>query len=489
MRKYCLLLALLLLLTSCGKAADISETDIPQTPPSQSVTVDIYAINDLHGKLADTAAQPGVDELSTYLRQAQQAGNTLLLATGDMWQGAAESNLTGGQIVTEWMNEMGFAAMTMGGHEYDWGEEQIRRNQALAQFPFLGINIYDRATDQRVDYCQSSAVVEVEGVQIGIIGAIGNCYYSISPEHTKDVYFKTDDALTDLVKAESDKLRSEGVDCIVYTLHDGYDQSATDGTVSDADLKAYYDIALSDGYVDLVFEADTHFRYTLMDRHGVYHLQSGGNNSGISHAQVEIDAASRKVTVATAQRIPSATYADGEDDPLLQQLLDKYSEQISDTNRIVGTNRWYRTKDNLSQLAAHVYATAGVAKWGGDYDIVLGGGYLTCRSPGNLPAGEVSYGQLLALFPFDNPITLCRIRGEDLVERFLETDNENYYVKTTDYYEEIRNDIDPNAFYYVVTDTYTSDYPYNHLTVVDTYADHLFARDLLAEYIADGGLA
>lgn len=483
MKKICILAALLLLLTGCGKPAAHS-----QTPPSQTVTVDVFAVNDLHGKLADTAAQPGVDELSAYLRQAQQAGTTLLLATGDMWQGAAESNLTGGKIVTEWMNELGFAAMTMGGHEYDWGEEQIRQNQALAQFPFLGINIYDRATDERVDYCQSSVVVEVEGVQIGIIGAIGNCYYSISSEHTQDVYFKTGDALTALVKEESARLRAAGADCIIYTLHDGYDRSATDGAVSDAELQEYYDVALSDGYVDLVFEADTHFRYTLQDRYGVYHLQAGGNNSGVSHATVAIDPANG-VTVTTARRIPSTAYAEGEEDPVVQHLLDKYGDALSSADRLVGNNRWYRSEENLCGLVAHLYAAAGEARWGADYAIVLGGGYLSCRSPGHLPAGEVRYSDLLALFPFDNQITLCRIRGSDLVKRFLETDNAHYYVKTTDYYEEIRNAIDPAADYYVVTDTYTAYYSYNNLTVVDTYDPAVFARDLLADYVTDGGLA
>ena len=85
MKKLFLLLALLLLLTGCGKntvqppasptlptetAQDSTENDSPEF---NLVTFDIYAINDLHGKLADTEQQPGVDELSTYLKQAQQA--------------------------------------------------------------------------------------------------------------------------------------------------------------------------------------------------------------------------------------------------------------------------------------------------------------------------------------------------------------------------------------------------------------------------------
>ena len=40
----------------------------------------------------------------------------------------------------------------------------------------------------------------------------------------------------------------------------------------------------------------------------------------------------------------------------------------------------------------------------------------------------------------------------------------------------------------MVTDSYTADYAYNHMTVIDTYDEKTFARDLVAEYIAAGSL-
>lgn len=496
MKKLCVFLALILLLSGCRKGQSPQHTvNIPETTSGESlevmpVTFDIYAINDLHGRLTDTDQQPGVDELSTYLKQVKQHGNTILLSTGDMWQGTSESNLTGGYIVTEWMNQLDFAAMTIGGHEYDWGEDGIRQNNDLAEFPFLGINVYSRKTDKRVDYCESSAVVEIDGVQIGIIGAIGDCYGSIASENTRDVYFKIGDELTALVKAESEKLRSAGADFIIYTIHDGYDKTSP-GTeamaVSNRDLASYYDVALSDGYVDLVFEADSHYWYTLIDEKGVYHLQAGGNNSGISHARVLLDKASGDAYVWTAELIPASKYSGGEDDPVVEELLEKYAEQIAPAARILGTNGQYRNSNQICQLVADLYCEKGVEKWGAQYDIVLGGGYISCRSPGYMPAGQVSYSQLQSLLPFDNQITLCSIRGSDLRSKFLETDNDAYYIKTTDFGENI--EIDPNATYYVVTDSYSAYYSYNNMTVVDIYSADIFARDLVAAYITAGSLA
>lgn len=508
MKKFCLLLVLLLLLSGCGK-----NTETTPTEPSAAHTVgcvdanndgvcdvclesvlvrfEIYSINDLHGKLADSADQPGLDELSTYFKQAQQSSNTLLLCTGDMWQGAAESNLTKGFILTDWMNEMDFAAMTLGGHEFDWGEEWVRKNQQQAQFPFLGINIYSRETNERVEYCDSSVMIDRDGVQIGIIGAVGNCYYSIASEHSKNFYFKTGAELTALVKAEAEKLRSEGADLIIYTIHDGYDQT-TSGVgaepVERQDLARYYDTSLSDGYVDLVFEADSHFWYVLIDEWGVYHLQAGGNNQGISHATVQINKANANAAVVDAQLLTNNQYSHLEEDPIVATLLEKYAQQIAPADRILGNSNLYLNSYSICQLVANLYCDKGVEKWGEQYDIVLGGGFISCRSPSYLPQGQVSYSQLQSLLPFDNPITLCTIRGDDLISKFLETDHYAYFIKTTEYYETVRHSIDPNATYYVVTDTYSAHYAPNNMTVVETYAENIFARDLVADYITAGNL-
>ena len=111
------------------------------------VVVDFYVLNDLHGKFCDTDTQSGIDELATYLKKMKATDdNAIFLASGDMWQGTAESNLTGGIILTEWMNSLDFAAMTLGNHDFDWGEEAIRENLEASEFPFLAINVYDLST-------------------------------------------------------------------------------------------------------------------------------------------------------------------------------------------------------------------------------------------------------------------------------------------------------------------------------------------------------
>ncbi len=451
------------------------------------IVLDLFAINDLHGKFLDSDAQGGVDELTTYLKNAYETeDHVLLLSTGDMWQGSSESNLTKGYVITEWMNHLNFAAMTLGNHEYDWGETYIENNATLAGFPLLAINIYDRDTNERVSYCQSSVLVQRGGARIGIIGAMGDCYSSISGEMSGGIYFKTGRELTDLVKSEAQALREAGADFIVYSVHDGHGSSSS-GSISDSALSAYYDPILSEGYVDIVFEGHTHQRYVLTDGDGVYHLQGGGDNKGITHAEATINFANGRSEVTTAELISSTTYAHLPDDPIVETLKEKYRDQISAGDAVLGYNDSYRSGDYLRQLVADLYAKVGEEAFS-DYDVVLGGGFLSVRSPYNLVAGEVTYSRLQMIMPFDNTLVLCSVKGSDLKKRFINTSNENYFIGYTAYGRSLGGQIDNNATYYIVVDTYTSTYAPNNLTEIARYKEEVYARDLLADYIRGGGL-
>ncbi len=452
---------------------------------SVQTTLQFYSINDLHGKFEDTYYNMGVDEMTTYLRNAQTADeNTVLLSAGDMWQGSAESNFTKGGIIVDWMNDLGFEAMTMGNHEFDWGEAFIQTNEKAAQFPFLGINVYDKDTNQRVEYCQPSVMIERSGVKIGLIGAIGDCYSSIAEEQVQGVYFKVGNALTDLVKAESVKLRNAGADVIVYTLHDAENSNPS-----------HYDVGLSDGYVDLVFEGHSHTVVNEKDAHGVWHLQAGGDNSvGLSHAKLTVNILTGKIDVHQAGVIRSNTYETLTDDPIVDTLMTKYADQLTQTSQQLGYNEAYRDYDALAAFAARSLFEAGIQRWGEDEKykgrIVLGGGYLNVRSPYYLPEKDVIYGDIYTLFPFDNRVTLCEVRGNRLLQQFINSNN--YYCYYGADGQAIKNNVNYNETYYVVVDTYCANYNFKnmgYLDIVEYYAEEdFFTRDAIALYIQAGGL-
>ncbi len=480
--------------TLCKKHIDQNDNgacDICRAP--LLVYFDFYAINDLHGKFADTSDNIGVDELTTYLKRAREIDdNAIFLSAGDMWQGSSESNLTKGAIITDWMNELDFTAMALGNHEFDWGEEFIADNAEIAEFPFLAINVYERKTDKIASFCQPSTMVDSDGLQIGIIGAIGDCYSSIAPDKCDDVYFKVGKELTALVKAEAQALRKRGADFIVYLIHDGYGKTNTGASleVSESQISSYYDTSLSDGYIDLVFEGHTHQGYRIIDSHGVHHLQNRGDNKGgISHVEVGINIITGTNNFTEIDLITTGQYQSLDDDPIVSTLLKKYDDILSPAKQTLGYNRARRNYDFLCQTMADVYYNFGEKQWGSKYKIALGGGYLNVRSPYALPAGNVTYADLQSLFPFDNTITLCSIKGRYLKQRFFETSNDDYFIAYGDYGSSIKDNIDLNATYYVIVDSYTASYSPNNLTVVEEYDTSTFPRDLFADFVRQGGLS
>lgn len=439
------------------------------------VNIELFALNDFHGNVKDSTNGLGIGKTSSLLKSyPKNANNALYVSQGDMWQGSAESNLTRGQLVTDWMNQLGFTSMTLGNHEFDWSTSYVKDNSKLANFPFLGINIFAHETNERVDYAKPSVVIEKNGAKIGIVGAIGDCYSSISASQVKDIYFKVGDELTALVKEEAIRLKEvEKCDFVIYSLHDD---------------DAFYNVELSN-YVDLVLEGHTHQNYIRKDSKGIYHIQGAGYNKSFNYINLDINIAEDSFVINQVKSIYTNDFSNlVKEDQEANSLFTKYADMISRADDVIGYNSRYRDSTELRQLIADLYLENGLKKWGDTYDeLFLAGGYISCRTPYRLNKGEVKYADLYALFPFDNDLVLCTTTGYYLDRQFVNTTNENYFISYTSYGNTNKTSIDVNETYYLITDTYSSDYAPNHLTVIDKFTDEgYYARDMVAEYIKAG---
>ena len=204
--------------------------------------------------------------------------------------------------------------------------------------------------------------------------------------------------------------------------------------------------------------------------------------------ELEFNFANGKIGISEAEIVSKNTYRSYESDSIVAELLEKYKDDIKKADEVLGTLTRYVDSDEICDLVAKVYYEKGLEVWGDEYPIVLGGGFISARSPYDLDRGEVTYADVYSILPFDNQLVLCSISGYDLMRVFVETDNYRYHI----YYEEYGSDaianIDPNATYYVITDTYSSTYKSNRLTEIQRLGSGIYARDLLAEYIKDGRL-
>ena len=454
-----------------------------QNPRPTNVTLDIYGFNDNHGVVKDTEGKGiGIAKLTTFAKEMSAGKNAVFISQGDMWQGSVESNFTKGNLMTEWMNQLGFVSMTVGNHEYDWGSEYIIQNQQLANFPTLGINVLKRSDNKRVDYLSPSVTFEKAGAKIGVIGAIGNCLSSISGSKVKDVYFATGEALTNLVKEESNRLRNnEHCDFIIYSIHGDAMHDPDDS----------YDISLSTGnYVDLVLEGHTHQGYYYEDDGGVFHIQNLGDSKSVYDVTVNLNLEAATYTVVPTLYDTSyySDYIYLADDATTLSLIDKYYDCFSFAYEELGVIDGFKDPNTIRSKVADLYLEVGTERWGSQYNLICGGGYMSCRGDG-LHAGSVHYSDISQLLPFDNELVLCSIRGSDLANTQFIQGATTYFVAWSEFGENMRYNIDYSETYYLISDTYSSDYAPNHLTVVDNYDVGVYARDLLAMYIQEGGWA
>ncbi|OGP50482.1 MAG: hypothetical protein A2Y79_06210 [Deltaproteobacteria bacterium RBG_13_43_22] len=138
----------------------------------EPVQLRILYLNDFHGfaEPYQPAGSPekmgGIAFLAGEVNRLRKERPALLLAAGDMIQGNPWANLFEGQSTLEVMNVMEFSAMVLGNHEFDFGQEVLKKRIQEARFPILAANV------QGMPGIKPYVLKEISGLNIAIIGLI-----------------------------------------------------------------------------------------------------------------------------------------------------------------------------------------------------------------------------------------------------------------------------------------------------------------------------
>ena len=95
--------------------------------------------------------------------------NVLLFDCGDISQGTPYYNMFRGEVEIKLMNEMGYDAMTIGNHEFDFDVDNMARIFKMADFPVVCANYNLDATVLK-DIVKPYVVLEKYGLRIGVFG-------------------------------------------------------------------------------------------------------------------------------------------------------------------------------------------------------------------------------------------------------------------------------------------------------------------------------
>lgn len=244
---------IVLLLLFCLSVNFLASQPTLEIPSAQNLV--ILGTTDLHGNVwgfsyendKDTT-NTGMARIATYVEKVRrEENNVVLVDNGDTIQGNIMTDdlynkREGEHPVMRAMNILAYDSMTLGNHEFNFGQNLISRLQMLANFPILAANM------ARVDGTMAAepyTIIERSGIKIGIIGVTNPNAPRWDGEKTDPfVYAPVGPAVRKVVDIIKDK-----VDVIIVTSHVGiypeYDEEGgSDGAKSILELCPEVDVLI-----------------------------------------------------------------------------------------------------------------------------------------------------------------------------------------------------------------------------------------------------
>ena len=447
------ILALAMVMAGCE---NVPSASLPSSNPSSSPTsssaptssssfvgkedgiVTLYSINDFHGKIAQDSQYNGILALQGAILQSEEyESSSLVLSSGDMWQGGYISGYDKGESTTRLMNEFPFVSMALGNHEFDWGVEQIQHNQEVADFPFLCANLVEQATDERPQWIEDHTVVEAEGHKIGIVGAIGAGLESdIKASALKGFEFTSD---LSVLREAYDACVEEGAEVVVLSLHD--------------DARSAYTDSIQDSGIPFagIFGGHSH-SFQNEDDEKMPYVQGGCDSEGYSFMRIDLnDKTVEEIRYAYVD-MDMAENAEAGFRETVETLIEE--RQAEPVGYIKGT--WNRSRSANLVLKA-MFETAKKYWPEKNYDetnllAVHNTGGVRGEFPSSDGTIEITMADIQIVSPFDNEVVMLpqrEVSGSALSGNYCYPDRYSLSGKTVDIVaiDYLLSDYPGNLFY------------------------------------------
>ena len=448
---------LLFIAASCTTTASNPDTK------DDVVIISVVGTNDVHGELLPQPGSGGLTTFSGYVdalraARATDDGGMLLIDAGDMWQGTLESNSTEGTSMVEAFNALGYAAAAIGNHEFDFGPAgslstpdsdaddargALKQRATEANFPLLAANLIDMETDQPVtwDNVQPSVMVEVAGVNIGIIGTMASD--ALLATISANVIGLRVAPLAESIEREARLLRASGAALVIVTAHAGGGCNEFDDPMDLSSCRLSGEIfqvasELPAGLVDHIIAAHTHGGIAHVVN-GISITESFSNTRAFGRVDFTID---RQTQAVQSRHVfppqPICRFVDSEngqcaspDEESASYVAASYEGQgIVPSEMVLAiaereTLRVGEIKaEELGPFLPNAITLDGQPESAlgnmmvdallemHDADIAFQNVSGGIRA--NLPAGKLTFGSVYQMFPFDNQVVILDMSGADL---------------------------------------------------------------------------
>ena len=236
----------------------------------------ILHTSDTHSRIEPISAE-AADEYAGMGGVVRRAGfvkqfrgkhpDMLLLDCGDISQGTPYYNFFKGELEVKMMNLMGYDAMTIGNHEFDFGLENMARLFRMANFPVVCSN-YDVTGTVLEGLVKPYTTFNRNGLKIGVFGLAPKMEGLVQADKCEGVVYndpiEAAQKMADLLKNE------EGCDVVICLSHLGYQLK---------NAPCDEELAQKTNHIDAILGGHTH---TFMKEPAVY-LNKDGRNVSVMH--------------------------------------------------------------------------------------------------------------------------------------------------------------------------------------------------------------
>lgn len=202
-------------------------------------TIEVFETTDVHGYLVDTSSgnestfQYRMAYIANVVNEARANAENdavLLLDGGDIYQGTPVSNLTYGNALRAAFDAMGYDAVSLGNHEFDWDVKayaadengtmpayEIGEFKGDSNIPVLAYNLYDAGTTNRASFVKDYVIVDKAGVKVALVGYIPD--YSMDIMTAKISPYDIDPSIEKLNAKIESIVAAENPDVVVVVAH------------------------------------------------------------------------------------------------------------------------------------------------------------------------------------------------------------------------------------------------------------------------------
>ncbi|MBM7114003.1 bifunctional metallophosphatase/5'-nucleotidase [Archangium primigenium] len=440
-------------------ACDGPEPEPQPEPPPAPRTLRLMQTSDLHTNIqpwdyftGKADAQRGLAKVATLVRQAraEHPDCNLLLDTGDTLQGtplgtyyALVDNAPRHPMAVA-MSALGYDAMALGNHEFNYGLGVLGKFKSEVNFPLLGANVRHEADGGEA--FTPYLIKDVCGVKVGILGLVTPGVTTWErPENIPGLRF--DDPLQ-TARTYVPRMRQEGADVVVVAIHSGPDKQPT-GSASDpaswladyADPTKWADrgnlpgeneavqIAQEVEGIDVMLTGHTHQpipKMLLKNPQGQDVLLIQPNRWGSHLGQVDLslvwEAGHWKVDGKDSllRKVDDTVAVDAEVDRLTQG---HHQTTVAYVNTPIGSTRAPfpggfagRYVDSALGDLINTVQEEAAAEAGHPVDFSLAALF---TNDGQLPAGRLTLRDAYSIYIYDNTLYVMRINGS-ILRRALE---------------------------------------------------------------------